>query len=243
MTYQPFAENIYYDGKNLSDYFDINNIDPDPLASFESVTTKIPGKAGSVFRGKNVGERVIRMDMSIKGCGRDTLSISKAWRRVAHYLVKDEPKPLKLDDGRTIYALPMSASQLQRLGRRGVSTVDFTAFDPYFYGKTYTINLVSGQNLFYVQSDHDVLPTIELTGASGAVTITNYLTGEQVRIPSVQNSAATVVIDMAALKCTINGNHLDVDMNFTDFFGLSPGKNDIRLSAGKGILRYTEVLE
>lgn len=241
MRYRPFAEYIIYDGVNLADHFDINLVDVDPMPGLSATTKKVPGSPGERFCSMDIGTRSITMDMSVKGYDRDPLHLSRKWRRVGKYLLKNEPKPLMLEDGREIYALPLSTSELQRLGTRGTSTVTFTAFDPFFYGQERSVSLKSGKNTIYIQGDYEIYPTIELSGVSGAVSVTNYLTGEQVRIPSILNAASKVVIDCNTMKCTINGNYLAVDLNVTTFFSLSPGENDIRLSGGTGTLKYREV--
>lgn len=241
MTYKPFYDHVLYDGVNLSDHFDINVINPDPMPEMEAVTTKIPGKAGLHFCSRDIGQRTITLDLSVKGFKRDPFLVSNAWSLVAKYLLKDEPKPLALGDGREINALPLSAGELRRLGKRGVSTVTFTAFDPFFYGQEYEIKLKTGSNTFYVYGDYEVYPVIELTGTSGAISLTNNATGEVVRIPSVGNSTAKVVIDMGKMKCTRNGDYLAVDLGVSEFYSLQPGDVDLRLSAGSGTLKYREV--
>lgn len=240
--YQPLYKGIIFDGVDLSDSFDINEIRIDPMPETESITIKMPGKRGLRFCGNNIGSRNIYMNMSIKSHRRDSLSIAKAWRRISKHLIKDEPKSLKLDETGEIFALPMSIGELERLGSRGVGEVTFTAYDPYFYGREMVVPLNTGQNKFRVMSDYRTIPTIEIVGATPPFTVSNVLTGEQVRIPEFVASEFPIVVDMAKEKCTRNTGYLAVDMNVTDFFDLPPGEANISISSGNGILKYREVL-
>lgn len=241
MAYKPFAEKIIFDGVNLSDYFDINEVDIGPFPEIEVTSIRIPGEAGMRYCSRDIGRREIVMNLSVKSNSRDPISVSRSWRDNARYLLKDEPKALHISDDRTIYALPTSTSELKRLGRRGMSEVTFTAFDPFFYSGNKTVRLFAGQNKFMIAGDYECWPVITLTDVSSPVSVTNYLTGDVVRMPSVLNPSARIEIDMREMRCTINGSYSAVDLNVTDYFALNPGLNDIRLSSGRGTLTYREV--
>lgn len=240
MTYKPFVEHIVYDGVNLAHFFDISDVTIDPYPERTINTVNVPGR-GLQFTSVDNGCRNISMKMSIKGKSRHPLAINHLWSRVSQYVLKDEPKPMQFESEKEINVILSSSEQISRLATRGVSVVSFQAVDPCFYGRRIDIPLSTGRNTVYINSQFPVWPTIEVSGISGSLTVTNNITGDQIRIPSVGSVNSTVVIDMLASKCFKDGVYLPIDMTVSDFFDLPPGEASIQLSGGNGILSYREV--
>lgn len=235
-----FAQGIIYDGVVLSDFFDITELKRQPFPQVSANTLTIPGRAGVRFASSQRGTRTLSMKLSLLSHGRDDFSVAARWDEMVDLLIKEEPKALELGDGKTIYALPTNASELERLGNRGVSTVTFTAYDPYFYGPSHDVALSSGNNIVIIKGTQAVRPTVSITGTTGAITARNVETTERVVTASVSSSSARVVMDMETQRCTVNGSYLAVDMDHTDYWELIPGTNTVYLSGGTGTLTYTE---
>lgn len=233
-------KSIIYDGVNLADYFDITDVVASPFPARTPNVRKVPGKAGVHFHSVEEGERVVTMKMSLLAERRNRWSTYQAWERCVDILLKDEPKELYLEDERYLLTMALNASEIERLGYRGVSDVSWTAFDPYFYGHLNSLALKTGENKLFVHGDAEVHPLIEVTGVSGALTVTDNASGDKVVIPSVGNSTAKVLIDPQNLRCTVNGSYLPVDLDRTDYFVLKPGTASVTLSAGSGTLTYRE---
>lgn len=180
------------------------------------------------------------MELSVKVRDRNPAHTYQEWRELAGFIFKDEPKPMLVDEGKTLYVIATGGSDIERLGYRGISQITFTAFDPYFYGREHEVSVKSGSNTFYVQSAVEVWPVIELTGVSNNLTITNNKTGDKVVIPSGITSTSKVVINPELTKCTVNGAYVPINLTVTDYFSLPPGEANISLSSGSGVLRYKE---
>lgn len=238
--YKPFFRNIVYGGVDLSCYFDINKVTIAPFPDITLNTVQISGKAGSTYFSREIGERTIKLNLSLKASERNTLANYKEWRELTKLLLKSEPTPMKFDEAHYINVMALSASEITRLGYRGVSEVTFVAPDPYFYGKTQEAVLNPGDNSVWASGDVDAWPVIRLTNASNGLTVRNSNTGEEIVIPSGITSTASVVIDTELMRCTVNGQYVPTNLNRTDFFSLSPGQTTISLSSGTGTLTYKE---
>lgn len=234
-----FAQNVMYDGENLSYFFDITSIKVDAVPSITLNAIKIPGLAGEHYGSRELGSRTIKMTMSVKCKSRHPYKIYAAWRELMSKLLKDTPKPLYLDDDKYVNAIVTDISEIERIGQRGVAEVTFTASDPYFYGPTKTHQL-KGVSSFTAMIQWPVWPIIKLSNCESPLMIVNMNTGDRVVIPDGISSSGKIVIDMADRRCSINGNFLPVSNELTNFFQIRPGENVISISSGVGELIYTE---
>lgn len=234
------AQNVYYDGVNLSDYFDITDVGIQVVPTVELASTAIPGKVGNHFDSVDYGERTITFRMSRLGYDRNKIHITQVFREFLPLLVRDRPCPLSIDEHNEIYAVLTGAEDLERMGMRGIVEVTFTAEDPYFYGDTKQVELEAGDNEVYISNPYSVLPTFEVIGATDPLVITNKDTGDRVYISDTVKPESRVIVDAGNERCTINGSYLPVDPQFNDFFTLPPGLTNISLSSGAGVLTYRE---
>lgn len=234
------AQNVIYDGVNLSDYFNITEYTIAPFPAREVKSVQVPGKAGTTFVGVTDGERTITLKMSIRGQKRDAISLHDQWMLLNPLLLKDSPRPLYLRPDRFINAIVTDGGDLERKGVRAVSDVNFTANDPYFYGAEHVTALEEGENTFVVLGEEEIVPVFQITGVSGALELTNVATGEKIVIPSVATAETVVKIDLARRRCTADDEYLPVDIDKTDFFKMGSGEMTLNLSAGTGTLTYRE---
>lgn len=241
MDDRAFAQNIIYDGVCLSDYFDITKPYIQPMPDITVSYADVPGMVGSHFGSTNYGTRRISLTLSAKGMTHNPLMVNDFIRNLLALVVKSEPKPMQLDSSFTIWAVISNVGDIERIGRRGVVTVEFVACDPFFYGAVNTVDVNEGDNTIYVSGNYPVWPVIELTGVdpSQPLIASNTDTGDKVYIPEVSDNV-TVSIDMEHRRCTSNGYFLAVSPEHTDFFNLQPGYNTVRISSGRGSVSYRE---
>lgn len=235
------AENITYDGIDLSEFFDITDAQIQIVPTIDLASTKIPGAAGSHFDSIEYGERRIVLKMSMRAWDRSRIHQAQYWREFNPLLLKDEPKPMQLGESWYINVIISDASELAKLGTRGVADVTFVAHDPYFYGSTREFQLNAGENQLFVENPYGVWPVIELEGFDAGVplTVTNVDTSETVYIPVAPSSDNTVTIDMQHRRCSSDGQYLMVSPELTSWFSLK-GLVTIALSSGHGRLTYRE---
>lgn len=235
------AQNVTYDGRSLSHYFNILGIKYQAYPDITINAANVPGRPGGRFGSRELGSRNIVLSLSFKGYDRNPMHVYQVWRKLLPLLMKDEPKPLVLDESKTIYAVVSSVTDLETISNRGFVEVTLTATDPFFYGTKHVIPLVSGSNKFKVLGDYAVRPLIEITNVSGALDVTNNNTSERIHIPQVLSTSAKVTIDTDRLRCEANGSYLECDLTVSDYFQLDPGMADIQISRGSGTLTYQEL--
>lgn len=234
------AKNIVFDGVNLNDYFEVTSLGFDALPSITAVTTDIPGKPGEYYFSRNIGTRTGTLQLSALADDSSPMSVIEKWRELGPLINKSEPRPLYLGNDKYINVMITGETPLEFFGERGLVELKLTAYDPYFHGKTHTVPLVTGDNTFRVLSQCEVWPKISITGAQAPLRVRRKSTYDEVRVPTV--GSAKIEIDMENMKVYSGGNYVPVDIQYTDFFSLSPGEVEtINLSSGTGTLEYEEL--
>lgn len=230
---------VIYDGCDLGQEFELLSVAVPVYPEIEPVTTDVPQKAGSHLYGRKLAPRDVTMRLAVRADSRDPLAIAQAWRSKSPLIYKDEARPLYLDDEMFLNAMAVGSSEMEVARDRGIVTVTFRAFDPYFYGPEHTVDL-DGTARFRVVSQAPVWPVVTVTGASGDLQVRNRTTGDQVVVPGVAPTA-TIRIDMEDARVYANGNFKAPDMQLTDFFELRPGVDyEITVNSGTGTLTYRE---
>lgn len=234
-------EHVVFDGIDLNDHFEITGIQAPVFPAIEAITTKVPGRAGEHYYSASVGVRVVTMTLYARADSDDPFSVIRRWRELSPTLLRDEPRPLYLDDDWYLMAMLTGETPIEFTGERGRVEVEFTAFDPRYFGPVHEIPLKAGANTFLVQSNIEVWPTIRVTGASSPLDVKNALTEDMVRIPAV-GAYLPVEIRMEEMKTYSGSNYVPVDIQYTDFFSLPPFQEaTIELSSGSGTLTYQEL--
>lgn len=231
---------VIYDGHDLGQEFELLSLTVPVHPAITAVTGDIPAKPGTHLYGRRLAPRDITAQLAVRADTRDPLDISRAWRSKIPLVVKDEPKRLYLDDDFYCLAMAVETPSLEIAKDRGIVTITFRCFDPYFYGPTHEVELGRSARVFRPIGQANVWPVVTVTGASGTLQIRNVTTGDQVVIPNV-SSSATVTVDMENAKAYVNGEFKPVDMSLTDFFDLEPEREyQITVSSGTGTLSYQE---
>lgn len=231
-------EHVTFGDTNLSSVFEVLSVTMDAIPSIEPATVRVPGRAGSHYYGREIGDRVLTIRLSLHAHSRDPLDVFREWRQVSPALWRQETQRLYLDEGMYLNAMVTGEFPLEFLGPRGVVDVQFTCYDPYFHGRDMEVPLEAGDNEFMVVSQCETWPTIEVTGASGSVSVTDKGTGQKVVVPGTDHAT----IHMETMRATVDGAFKPVDMTQTDFFPLSPEEiTTVSLASGEGVLRYQEL--
>ena len=226
---------IVYDGVDLSDVFEVVDVQIPLLPTFEAVTQELAQRPGSYFASRKVGTREIAIKLRLNAESRCPLDIFQAWREYSKVFNKPEPRKLMLNEEKHCYALMVGDTPIEDEAYYGTVELAFVCFDPYFYGEEHSID-VSGAASFDVAGGAPAYPVIELTATDSIVTATNLITGDFVRISTA--SGAKLVIDMERQTVTEGGEYVPVDLE-SDFFALE-GECSLGLSGATGTLRYRE---
>lgn len=233
-------QHVVFAGIDLSDHFEVMEVQAPAFGSITANTSDVPGKAGVHFHSKDEGPIEIVLRMMARADDENPASVIERWRGLKPLLVHDEPERLHLDSERYYKALVTGDFGLSFMGPRGAVDVTFTCFDPRLFGETHVHALKAGENRLYVRSGSDVWPTVKVTGASPNLQVRNQATYDQVLIPD--SGEAEITIDMENCKVASGLGFLPVDLSVSDFFQLRANEEAcIYLSSGEGTVEYTEV--
>jgi len=230
---------IVYDGVNLSDIFEVHDIQIPMLPPIEAVTQEMAERPGAYFHSRKVKTREIVLKLGLNAGSRCPVDIFHAWREHSGLLAKSEPRKLQLKEDMYLMAMLVGETGIENLGYRGVAELRFACFDPFFYGDEHSVALSSGSNAVRIEGGCATFPTFQVTGVTGDFTLTNAGTGEKVKVTGLASST-TLVIDMGGYRCTVNGSYKAADITVTDFWPLEPGAASLTLSGGSGTMTYRE---
>lgn len=205
-------------------------------------TMSADGRDGAIYVRSKIEPKVIPVFCRLRLSSDLTYEeLSRIRREIRGALATDEPQKLILPNDPGIYYMAKctSADELSSLWANGYCNLEFTCYDPAGYGAEITKN-VGASTTINVSGTYRTYPVFDLTAASATrVTVTNYDTGAFVRMAENSAAGAHVVIDMAEETIRQNTNLRDIDP-MSDFFPLSPGPNDIRITGATGTCTYIE---
>lgn len=233
-------QHVVFAGVDLSDYFEVMEVQAPAFGKITANTSEVPGKAGAHYHSKQEDSIEIVLRMMARADDENPASVIERWRGLKPLLIHDEPERLYFNSERYYKALVTGDFGLSFMGPRGAVDVTFTCFDPRLFGETHTHALKAGENRFFVRSGSDVWPIIRISGAGRNLRVRNQATYDQVLVPD--SGEAEVTIDMENCKVASGLGYLPVDLSVSDFFTLAANEEAcISVSSGEGTVEYTEV--
>lgn len=226
---------VRYDGVDLSEVFAVADVDIPALPPIEVLTMDLAQRAGSYYMGRRIGPRTLSVRLRVEADNRCPLDVYKAWREGAGLVCKGSPKPLQLDEELSIDAILTGESAIEREGRWGTVEATFLALDPYFHGRRHAVELDRNGSSFAVVGE-EVAPVVEARATASTVTVTNRVTGEFVRVPTIVGKELT--IDMDAQMARTSQGFAPCDLA-SDFFTVS-GSACVAIEGATGHLVYRE---
>ena len=104
-----------------------------------------------------------------------------------------------------------------------------------------TVNLTGADIVNAGTYPADGVVTVTMTGAESTLEVKNVTTGERVYIEHDLVEHDVVVVDLGAETVTKNGSSIMADVALdSDFFEIPVGIFKVTVSAGTGVLAYTE---
>ena len=232
------ATGLVYDGVDLSETFQIVDMNMPVLPKREAVTHDLAQRPGSYFAGLKVGTREIRVKLRLDAETRDPMGIYRAWLEASATINKSEPRPLWLNDHRMCHALLVGETPIEDEAYYGVVELNFVCFDPYLYGPTRSVAVEDGEAAsFHVGGSVEAWPTLELEASATTVKVTDVSTGQYVLLGDVE-VGATVTVDMERQVCTKGTGYAPYDLD-SDFFAVS-GDAQVKVEGASGTLSYVE---
>lgn len=226
---------VLYDGTDLSEVFAVADVAIPALPPIEVLTMDLAQRAGSYYMGRRIGPRPIAVRLRVEADSRCPLDVFKAWRSAAGLVCKGSPRPLQLDEELSIDAILTGETTIEREGRWGTVEVGFLALDPYFKGRSHSVELDRAGSTFAVIGE-EVAPLVRAKATSSTVTVTNRVTGEFVRVPTAAGKELT--IDMGLQMARTSQGFAACDMA-SDFFTVE-GEACVAIEGATGHLVYQE---
>ncbi|MCA1025790.1 phage tail family protein [Cytobacillus kochii] len=133
--------NIKFNGIENPSYMLIHSITDSLLPKIETRTLKISGRKGLYNIGSEIGERLIKVSLSI--LGQDEADLRTKIRAVANWLCTEKPaKFVNLDEPDKYYMAQLTGdSELEEILRKGSVELEFICTNPFAYEDPYIDSL------------------------------------------------------------------------------------------------------
>lgn len=231
---------VIFNDLNLSDYCIIKSIKESILPPISTTRKAIPGRRGTKYIRKELGEKIIEIDVEIPavGFGDRQSTIDE----ITPKLYTQDEKELILRGNRKYYASLDSETLLENLVFHGATTLVFLATDPLAYGDTKTIDITSAPTVI----NGGTYPaagtiTVEITEPISNIDITLQNTGEYIFVAHNFVIGDIVRVDLGEEMVYKNGYSIMQDCYLeSDFFEIPVGEFEISVSSGNATLEFTE---
>lgn len=231
---------VIFNGLNLNDNCIIKSIRESILPPISTTRKAIPGRRGTKYIRKELGEKIIEIDIEIPAnsfVGRQSIV-----DLMTPKLYTQDEVELILRGDRKYFASLDSETLLENLVFHGATTLVFLATDPLAYGDTKTIDITSTPTVI----NGGTYPaagtiTVEITEPISSIDITLQNTGEFIYVSHDFVVGDMVLIDLEEEMVYKNGYSIMHDCYLeSDFFDIPTGEFQISVSSGNATLEFTE---
>lgn len=229
---------MIFGGIDLTPYLLVTKVTRPIVPKVRLDETEVPGMDGSHIRATGLEPVEIAVDCNIVGGSLDEVAEARA---VLASALSGGEKALVLDDAPERYMLARyrGGAEQGRNAHMPNLTLAFYCADPAAYGQRRSEQVTASQRAVAAGGNHRAYPTVTCRPPAGSSwTITNVSTGRFVRVEASFTGAQTVVLDMRAERCTVNGADWPVTVA-SDFFSLD-GVQQIKTSGGTATLEWEE---
>lgn len=229
---------VIFNGLNLNDHCIVKSIKESILPPISTTKKAIPGKRGTKYIRKELGEKIIEIDIEIPA--NSFVSRQNTIDEITPKLYTQDEKELILRGNRKYYASLESETNLDNLVFHGATTLVFLATDPLAYGETKTVSTIEPIQNNGVYETTGII-TIEITEPVSSISVTLQNTGEYISITHNFTIGDIVRIDLEEEIIYKNGESIMYDCALeSDFFDIPVGEFQISVSSGNATLEFTE---
>lgn len=229
---------MIFGGIDLTPYLLVTKVTRPIVPKVRLDETEVPGMDGTHVRATGLEPVEIAVDCNIVGGSLDEVAEARA---VLASALSGGEKALVLDDAPERYMLAsyMGGAEQGRNAHMPNLTLGFYCADPAAYGQRRSEQVTASQRAVAAGGNYRAYPTVTCKPPAGSSwTFTNVSTGRFVRVEASFTGAQTVVLDMRAERCTVNGADWPVTVA-SDFFSLD-GVQQIKTSGGTATLEWEE---
>lgn len=234
------SNKVEFNNKELNDYCIIKSIKESILPPITTIKKKLPGRIGTKFIKKELGERQIDILIEL---GEDSFADrEETINNLTTVLYTDQEEKLIIRENKTYMASLDGSTDLKNLVFNGETTLKFIATNPIAVGKEITEENIHNKELKNkgTYKTRGIIQVI-LDGDVDHLEVKLLNTGEKVYIEDDFKNGDVIVIDLEQEYVKKNGN-LIMDKVYleSDFFDIPVGKFTITISSGTGDLTYNE---
>lgn len=229
---------MIFGGIDLTPYLLVTKVTRPIVPKVRLDETEVPGMDGTHVRATGLEPVEIAVDCNIVGGSLDEVAEARA---VLASALSGGEKALVLDDAPERYMLARyrGGAEQGRNAHMPNLTLGFYCADPAAYGQRRSEQASASQRSVTAGGNYRAYPTVTCKPPAGSNwTFTNVSTGQFVRVEANFTGAQTVVLDMRAERCTVNGADWPVTVA-SDFFSLD-GVQQIKTSGGTATLEWEE---
>lgn len=236
------GQDLVFNGFNFSELVHVEHIRTQLTPSISYASQTIPGRTGVRLGKRQVGARVIEVDIRMIETSRaDVTDVATV---IAGRLITDGVAKLvtRRDRDRWWMALYQGSPDLEQFYDTGFATLEFLAPGGAMYSDEVTAPLADGASVLAAQGTYESSPVIELSLAGAVVEASAMINGQRVMLRSYSGAwpiGTVIEIDMDARLVRINGEPAQGAIQIGSRFGkLLPGSNQVVLVGGPGEIRY-----
>ena len=234
------SNGMVFNGYDFSRVLRVNPTRP-IMPGMDVETDDVPGMDGVAFREARLQELSIPVEARLRPCL--TRDVAELRHELAAALCVREPAPLILPDDPSRYhlALLSGTTELDRLWVTGKTTLTFVAPDPVAYGAKH-VQDVSGTSTVRAGGTYPARFKLTAHPTGDYFQVRDVTSGEFVRVEMTFDSdgGSTLVVDMAARHCEVNGASADKYVTLaSDYFALEPSGTELSVSSAS-TLEWTD---
>lgn len=236
------GQDLVFNGFNFSDLVYIEAIRTTLTPAVSYATQKIPGRTGVRLGQRQIGERLIEVDIRlIEDRRADVTDVATV---VAGRLLSDGAAKLvtRRDTGRWWMAVYHGSPDLDQLYETGFATLDFMAPGGAMYSDEVTVSLAAGANSVTIDGTYESEPVVEilLNAIRSEVSVTiNGKTVTVKRLTGTWPSGTKIKVVTESRSVYVNDVLDNSAVLLASRYGvLKPGANNISLVGGGGTLKY-----
>lgn len=232
-------ERFVFNGSDLTSWLHVSQVSRLVLPSRRLNRQEIPGRDGELVAVNGLDALEVEVTCHLKA---DSIAdVSTQRRLLTAALVTDGLAQLILPDEPHLWLMAVyeGGAEVERNAHKPEVKLTFLVPDPVAYGEERSVH-VSGTATVNVGGTRATAPTVTARPPRGSSwRVTNADTGEHVEVQHAFTGSETVVVDMDACRCTVNGTDVPVTLE-SDFFRVIGGTQHVALSGGTATMSWVE---
>lgn len=193
-------ENMIFNGVDIAatfnkdgGYFVVQNVSGRSMGDIELNTTSIPGRRGSIYRGRDIKQRTISVDFALKAASYEELN--KRLEDLNKLLLSSKDNEIQFEDemDRTYYGTVQNMQEAETDSRIHKGTITIICTDPLKYAEPVTKTFVNGEVTVQNRGAVDAEPVSEFEVLSDITYLDLFTDTDYMRIGRATSEGLTPI--------------------------------------------------